>query len=89
MRFKKAAPLWARQGLSAAVELTGITEEFVRRAFTRVLADDETTKKFCGSEKNRSLYLDHLPFEERSRHADDLRLATQSSEDVDGEYLAS
>jgi hypothetical protein len=86
-RCKMAHGAWGPKTLNTqnAVELTGITEEFVRRAFTRLLADDETTKKFCGSEKNRSLYLDHLPFEEPTRHADDLRLAAQFSEDVDGE----
>jgi hypothetical protein len=46
--------------------VTGITEEFVRRALTRLLQDDDTIKQFCG--KNRDAYLDNLPFGESIGH---------------------
>ncbi len=84
-RCKMSHGAWGPKTLNTqkAVALTGITEEFVRRAFTRLLADDETIKKFCESGENRSAYLDRLPFEEPIRHADDPRLATQSAEDAD------
>ncbi|HEY6393454.1 MAG TPA: hypothetical protein VIX89_19380 [Bryobacteraceae bacterium] len=68
-RCKMAHGAWGPKTLNTneAVTLTGVTEEFIRRAFVRLLQDDETIKHFCGSEKNRCAYLDHLPFEE-SRH---------------------
>jgi len=66
-RSKMAHGAWGpktRNSDDAAVELTGITEEFVRHAVIRLLQDDETINKFCGSEASRCAYLDHLPFAE-------------------------
>jgi len=69
-RCKIAHGTWGPKTMNTdeAGELTGITEEFIRRAFIRLLQDDETTKHFSGSEKNRCAYLDHLPFEESIGH---------------------
>jgi hypothetical protein len=48
------------QNTDGALALTGNTEEFVRRAFIRLLRDDSTMNQFCG--KGRDAYLDALPF---------------------------
>ncbi len=81
-RCKMAHGAWGpkTQNTEKAVALTGITEEFVRRAFVRLLQDDETTKKFCGSGENRSAYLDHLPFEESIGHSGTLPPPARSPE---------
>jgi hypothetical protein len=50
-RCKMAHGAWRPKTLNTekAVALTSITEEFVSRAFVRMLQDDETIKMFCGS----------------------------------------
>jgi len=67
-RSKMAHGNWGptTQNTDEAMAVTGITEEFVRRALTRLLQDDDTIKQFCG--KNRDAYLDNLPFGESIGH---------------------
>jgi hypothetical protein len=68
-----------------AVTLTGITEEFVRRAFVRLLQEEEISKKFSGSDKNRCAYLDRLPFEESIGRPGTIPSPARSPEDADCE----
>jgi hypothetical protein len=61
-RCKMAHGNWgpSTQSSEEALALTGNTEEFLRRALTRLLRDDETINQFCG--RSRDAYLDALPF---------------------------
>jgi len=64
IRCKIAHGNWGQktQNTDESLVLTGTTEEFVRRSFLRLLQDNDTTKQFCG--KNREAYLDGLVFAE-------------------------
>ena len=86
-RCKMAHGAWGPKTLNTekAIALTGITEDFIRRAFIRLLQDEEISKKFCGSAEKRSAYLDQLPFEEFIGHPGTIPAPAQSSEDTDGE----
>ncbi len=69
------------QNTDESVALTGSTEEFVRRAFVRLLLDGEAAKQLCG--KNRGAFLDRLPFAESLSHS--IPTLVQSADDADRE----
>ena len=65
-RCKIAHGGWGAATLNSEknAELTGVTEELLRRAFIRLLQDMEVLARFTGSDKKRCEYLDQLPFGE-------------------------
>jgi len=59
VRCKMAHGAWGPKTSNTPenLDVTGITEDFVRRAFIRLLRNDETIKIFCGKEEKRGVYL--------------------------------
>ena len=86
-RCKMAHGAWGPKTANTPenLEVTGITEDFVRRAFIHLLRNDETIKIFCGKEEKRGVYLDHLPFEEFTGQPGSIPNPAQSPKNTDGE----